>query len=242
MSPPTGSKKSQISGMVVAGQGFDAHHMITQTHTHSSRCWWIPDPARWVCNIGTGPAADHDGTATRLPAGPLVDVRDMIVVHTALLREFRLAPAAVARVGTGAAKHAAVVDRHLGFLCDLLHHHHEGEDALLWPLLRDRVNDAAVEFVNAVESQHLEIDAALRAVMAARNLWVPGTGKVHQDSLVGELKHLYALLKAHLDLEESAVLPLAASVLTDAEWHAIGDAAAAAMPKPALMLAFGMFA
>src|SRR4051794_38972612 len=68
--------------------------------------------------------------------GALVDVRDMIVVHTAMLREFRLAPQSVARVPAGAHRAARRVNAHLELLCDMLHHHHAGEDELLWPPLR----------------------------------------------------------------------------------------------------------
>jgi hemerythrin-like domain-containing protein len=176
------------------------------------------------------------------PERPLVDVRDMIVVHTAILREFRLAPSAVRRVEAGAAKRAAVIDRHLGFLRDLIHHHHVGEDALLWPKMRERIPAPAVKFLDEVEAQHVGIDAALQGVTTARAQWTADPSAANRDVLVADLERLYQLLKQHLDLEESAVLPLAATVLTEAEWHAVGEAAVAAMSKPALALAFGMFA
>ena len=211
--------------------------MTTHTHDHSARCWWNSDLAEWVCAAATGPRP-----AAMEPDRPLVDVRDMIVVHTALLREFRLAPAAVARVGLGSTRQAAAVDRHLRFLCDMLHHHHAGEDELLWPKLRDRLPDSALRAIDDVEAQHAGIDAALAEVSAARARWVDGASATSRDELAARLGRLHALLKEHLDLEESAVLPLAASVLTDAEWSAIGDAAAAAMPRSTLLLAFGMFA
>jgi hemerythrin-like domain-containing protein len=211
--------------------------MSTEPHTHTSSCWWDAHEAHWVCASGAG-TPPRTAPAVRTP----VDVRDMLVVHTALLREFRLAPAAVMRVEDGDVRRAAVVDRHLDFLCDLLHHHHEGEDALLWPLLRERTPDAAVRLVEAVESQHDAIDAALGAVSAARAAWVCAAGADDRRSLAGELDTLHVLLETHLRLEEREVLPLAAAVVTPAEWHAIGDAAAAAMSKPDLMLAFGMFA
>ena len=204
--------------------------MTTDSHTHTNSCWWHPQEARWVC-----------GSAT-VPDRPLVDVREMIVVHTALLREFRLLPRAVARVGTGDVRRAAVVDRHLGFLCDLLHHHHEGEDTLLWPRLRERLPAAAMAHLDEVETQHAGLDTALQAVTAARTRWTADAGATHRDTLVAALDALHGQLKEHLDTEERAVLPLAASALTEAEWHAVGEAAAAAMPKPALLLAFGMFA
>lgn len=198
-----------------------------QTHTHTNRCWWHPEQARWVC-----PGAEK----------PLVDVRDMIVVHTAMLREFRLAPAAVRRVAPGATKRAAAVEGHLAFVCEMLHHHHQGEDELLWPLLRDRVPATAAALIDEVESQHLGIDAALTGVAAARERWVRQPDEAAGEALATALEALYGLLKTHLELEETAVLPLAASVLSEAEWGAIGAAAAAAMPKPALVLAIGMFA
>ncbi len=197
-------------------------------HIHTSRCWWKPDDARWQC-----PSADDR---------PLVDVRDMIVVHTALLREFRLAPAAVARVTAGDTSSVAAVDRHLGLVCDLLHHHHEGEDALLWPLLRERVPVAAQALVNVAESQHAGLDVRLTTVATARTCWRDQPGEAQRDRLVAALEDLHADLKAHLDAEERTVLPLAAGVLTDAEWAAIGAAGAAGVPKPALLLVFGMFA
>lgn len=197
-------------------------------HTHTTRCWWKPDAASWVC------APDDDR--------PLVDVRDMIVVHTALLREFRLVPTAVARVAPGDTSSAAAVDRHLGLLCDLLHHHHQGEDALLWPLLRERVPVAAQALIDAAESQHAGLDACLTSVATARAPWRDQPNDAHRDLLVAALDQLHAELKTHLDAEESTVLPLAASVLTDAEWAAVGAAGAAGVPKPALLLVFGMFA
>jgi hemerythrin-like domain-containing protein len=171
-----------------------------------------------------------------------VDVRDMIVVHTALLREFRLLPTAVARVTAGDTSSAAAVDRHLDLLCNLLHHHHEGEDALLWPLLRERVPVTAQALLDVAESQHAGLEAALTCVAAARTSWRDQPGEAHRDRLVAALDQLHAQLKAHLDAEESTVLPLAASLLTDAEWAAIGAAGAAGVPRPALPLVIGMFA
>lgn len=173
---------------------------------------------------------------------PLVDVRDMIVVHTAMLRELRLAPGAVTRVPVGDGRRAAAVDRHLGFVCDLLHHHHLGEDELLWPKLRDRVPAATVAVLDAVEAQHAGIDASLERLGTARSGWTASPDIDTRGVLVAELVVLHALLTEHLDFEETSVLPLAAGLLTDTEWHAVGEAAVAAMPKPAMALAFGMFA
>jgi iron-sulfur cluster repair protein YtfE (RIC family) len=166
----------------------------------------------------------------------------MLVVHTALLREFRLAPAAVARAPLDAAKALRSVDRHLGLLCDLLHHHHAGEDALLWPLLRARLPETAAALVDTVEAQHAALDDSLHRVTDARVRWRDQRNAAGRDALIEQLRRLHGLLSEHLDAEERTVLPVAAGVLTDAEWHAIGEAAVAAMPKSVLPLTFGMFA
>jgi hemerythrin-like domain-containing protein len=228
--------------MVGADMVGDARVMITETHDHTSRCWWNLEQARWVCPAGAAVPEPLARDTSLDGEPPLVDVRDMIVVHTALLREFRLAPRAVARVQNGAAKRASVIDRHLGFLCELLHHHHAGEDDLLWPVLRQRVPAMTTCLIDEVELQHAGIDTALHAVRDSRARWTADPTPDTRDALIVELQRLHDLLKRHLDMEERTILPLAASLLTPAEWHAIGEAAVAAMPKSTLPLAFGMFA
>lgn len=203
-------------------------------HAHSHRCRWSPRQASWVCPGG--------GPAEAVTAEPLVDVRDMIVAHTAMLREFRLAPAAVTRTTPGDRRRAAAVAAHIRFVCDLLHHHHEGEDALLWPKLRERTTPDALGVIEEAEAQHYALDVALSRVGILRQAWTDNPDGARREQLAEQLEALHALLREHLDLEERALLPLAAMVLTHAEWHAIGDAAVAAIPKAALPLAFGMFA
>lgn len=166
----------------------------------------------------------------------------MLVVHTALLREFRLAPAAVRRVPPGARRQAAAVDRHVGFLCDLLHHHHTGEDEKLWPPLRERLPASALPLLEAAEAQHAAIDEAIGRVAAARRRWTGRPDTAARDELAEALRALHALLAAHLDAEERTLLPLAAAHLTEPEWLAIGEAAVAALPKSAMPFVFGMFA
>ncbi|NMO89964.1 hemerythrin domain-containing protein [Actinomycetospora sp. TBRC 11914] len=202
-------------------------------HRHTTRCWWDHERPGWVCPPAAPPPA---------PDAPLVDVRDMVVVHTALLREFRLAPAAVLRVAPDDRRRARVVERHLGLLCDLLHHHHAGEDALLWPLLRERVPARALTLLAEAEAQHAGLDEALGRVGATRRRWVDRPDAGHRDELAGTLRELHRQLAEHLDTEERTLLPLAAAHLTEPEWRAVGEHGAGAVPKSALPLVFGMFA
>lgn len=213
--------------------------MNIAAHQHTTACRRQSDHGAWVC---PAPRATTEDNHDSEPCPDLVDVRDMIVVHTALLREFRLAPLAVGRVEAGDRRQALRVDKHLRFLSDLLHHHHAGEDELLWPALRARVPGAILTALEQVEAQHGAIDASLGRVTRARQAWAPTADATARELLCAELAHLRTLLAEHLDLEERAVLPWAACVLTEAEWHAIGDAAVQAMPTSRLPLVFGMFA
>lgn len=176
------------------------------------------------------------------PDASLVDVRDMVLVHTAMLREFRLAPAAVTRTSPADRRRAVAVADHLRFVCDLLHHHHQGEDELLWPKLRERSGPAALQVIEAVETQHEEIDATLRRVELLRVAWGDDPSAEHRDRLATELERLHVVLRDHLDLEERALLPLAATLLTLEEWQAVGEAGAASIPRSAMPLVLGMFA
>jgi hypothetical protein len=65
-----------------------------------------------------------------------VDTRDMLVVHDSIRRQFGQAPALVRGVAPGDSVRAAVVADHVDLLGALLHHHHAGEDRLLWPVLQ----------------------------------------------------------------------------------------------------------
>ena len=65
---------------------------------------------------------------------PMADVPDMYMAHTMMRREFRLLPQAVRDVAPGDTRSAVVVADHAQKVCLILGLHHEGEDAVLWPL------------------------------------------------------------------------------------------------------------
>lgn len=222
--------------------------LLVERHRHTTTCWFDHRQAAWVCSplIDLTPAAAPPAVDVPVPemAAPeaVVDVRDMLVVHTAMLREFRLLITAVGAVDVGDRRRAVRVDRHLQLLCDLLHHHHEGEDALLWPVLEPRLPVSARAALAAAEAQHAGLDDALEGVSRARTAWITDPDGAPRDQLVAALTSLYDLLAEHLDCEERELLPLAAAFLTQAEWAAVGAAGAASVPKSQLPLVMGMFA
>jgi hemerythrin-like domain-containing protein len=171
----------------------------------------------------------------------LVDTRDMVVVHTALLREFRLAPGVVSRIAAGDKPRATEVETHLDLLCGLLHHHHQGEDELLWPVLEPRLTPEGVRLLALAEAQHGGLEEALDRVATARASWLTTLGEASRDELASALTALHGLLAEHLEFEERHLLPLVAAQCTHEEWAAVGEAGAKSVAKSQMMLVMGMF-
>ena len=114
-----------------------------------------------------------------------VDTRDMIVVHDSIRRQFGQAPALVRGVDPGDTARVAVVADHIDLLGALLHHHHEGEDRLLWPVLRPRVPADVLPTVERMEDQHEGIADAQEAVTGAVTAWRVAAGEAERNALAG---------------------------------------------------------
>ena len=229
-------------GAVRSGRERGAMDTETHTHTHTSSCWWDHRRAAWTCSP-TRETAEAPETPDVTGADGGVDVRDMVVVHTALLRELRVAPAAVLRAtDRGEGRLVRDVAGHLDLILTLLHHHHAGEDALLWPVLAPRLSPAQRALVSLAEAQHEAIDRAVTESGEARTTWATTPGTSEGRRLAEALRSLHELLVTHLEAEERDLLPLASAYLSRTEWDAIGEAGAAGVPRSALLLVFGMFA
>jgi iron-sulfur cluster repair protein YtfE (RIC family) len=111
-----------------------------------------------------------------------------------MVREFRLAPAAVTRVKPGDRKHARDVDEYLAMMCFSLHAHHDGEDRILWPVLRARLSAGESELLDKIESQHANINDRIERVNEARRRWLDQPDHNHGRELAGELQTLYELV------------------------------------------------
>jgi hypothetical protein len=94
-----------------------------------------------------------------------VDTRDMIVVHTALRREFRLAPGLARGTSAGDLSRASIVAGHLELMNGFLHLHHKGENRLLRPRLLDRAPKELAAVVR--QTQHERIHDLITSVEAS---------------------------------------------------------------------------
>ncbi|MFI7608081.1 hemerythrin domain-containing protein [Micromonospora sp. NPDC049366] len=168
----------------------------------------------------------------------MADVRDMYMAHAAMRREFGLLPQLVRDVAPGDTRRAEVVGAHADLMCLILHTHHEGEDLLLWPRLRERGGAEAEAIVPTMEAQHHAIEAAHAQVVAL----LPAFRATARggEALAEALDALRAALIEHMDLEEREILPLAEKHVTAAEWKGLGEHGMRHAPKKILPLVFGI--
>lgn len=168
-----------------------------------------------------------------------IDVRDMAIVHAGFRSGFTESAALVRRDPTPGPERTAFLADHIDFAVLLLHHHHEGEDELLYPLILERAPHEA-EMTARIEHEHLEVAGRIEAVAEASRAWRTGPTPATAEALASALEDLNAALQPHLDHEENKVVPLAATLLTQEEWNTLGEHAVAAIPKQRLPIAFGM--
>lgn len=170
----------------------------------------------------------------------VIDTRDMIVVHTFLRREFRLAPGLVRAVEAGDTRRAGTICAHLEFLTSFLHLHHTGEDRLLWPKLLERVPEELAPIVHLMEAQHERVATVLEDIERVRAQWRSTARPAERDELARLLDELYVSLCEHLDAEEERLLPIAARNVTEEEWLELGEEGVKELRKPDLPLVLGM--
>ena len=174
-------------------------------------------------------------------ATDLIDTRDMVCVHVFLRREFRLAAGVLREVRAGDRRRSRVVADHLEFITRFLHHHHTAEDELLWPRLLERVPDELAPIVHLMETQHEAVDSLLQQI----NDLLPRLARIggHRGPRPARrpIRRAVSRLAEHLDAEEQRLLPLAARSVTLEEWHELGKAGVAVLPRSEMPLVLGMF-
>jgi hemerythrin-like domain-containing protein len=176
-------------------------------------------------------------TATA-PTAAAPDTHEMVVVHRIFRRELGLLPRLVRGVADGDTARAAIIAGHATDVLTALHHHHTGEDELLWPLLHERATmDTAV-----VERMELQHEAAAALIEQADELlprWAASADRTLGDSLAGTLGALEEVLLLHLREEEQHILPLADRYVSAAEWNRLAENGRAAMPKDKQLIFLG---
>lgn len=162
----------------------------------------------------------------------------MVVVHRAFRREFGLLPRMVRAVPGGDRGRAGLVATHARSLIDALQHHHEGEDALIWPRLHVRT-EVPQALVYLMESQHAALAELMRLTGAMLDDWAASASAARREELAVVLDNLAAALTEHLDDEERCVLPIVARTLNEDEWEAVATRGMEGIPKADLVVFLG---
>src|SRR3954462_4069724 len=134
------------------------------------------------------------------PDGP-VDLAAMYLMHWGFRRDLDAFAAAVPITPVADRRGWVRLSRRFALFAGVLHKHHTGEDAGLWPLLDERGADPAV--LAALEAEHAGIDPLL-ADCAARlaDLAAGRSDDAGREQLAARLIELRTVLGAHLAHEE----------------------------------------
>jgi hemerythrin-like domain-containing protein len=168
-----------------------------------------------------------------------IEVRDMAIIHQTFRRAYKEAAALVRATPTPSPERVTFLADHIDFGLTMLHHHHEGEDEILYPLLEARSPEHAAR-TEEIDHEHELVRVKIDASQVACAAWRASPTLDTAEALANSLDTLNATLVAHLDEEEREVVPLAAVTVTQKEWDSLGKHGVASIPASKRMIAFGM--
>jgi hemerythrin-like domain-containing protein len=161
-------------------------------------------------------------------------IQQMVVIHRVFRREFGLLPTLIRGVAADDLERAKVVADHAADLLRFVHIHHSGEDALLWPVLLERV-EVESELIQRMEHQHEHVAALLSHAQEQLAAWAATPSPERGAELAATFEEIGSALGEHLGEEESEILPLVETHLTVQEWERLGEHARGSLPPPELM-------
>ncbi len=150
---------------------------------------------------------------------PRPDTDDMYAVHGVFRDSLSAAPTLVGGVAPGDAERAALIANYYENVLSFLEAHHDSEEQLVFPLLRERCTGSAA-LIDDMAEQHEEALALLAEARSSLAAWPAGDAAA-QKAAAARLDALCAHLEEHLEEEEQNVLPLAAANLSVEEWGAL---------------------
>lgn len=156
------------------------------------------------------------------PPGP-VDLIAMYVMHHAFRRDLGDFTGAVTRTPVAERTTWAALAARWQRFVDVLHKHHTGEDAGLWPLLLARAAAAgdaeAHTTLDVMEAEHAEIDPLLQACTEGFTRLAERADADARDALEVRVVALAERLSRHLAHEERDAMALVQRYLTHADWE-----------------------
>jgi hypothetical protein len=143
----------------------------------------------------------------------------MYAVHGVFRDALGATPRLVGDCPPGDAERVALIANYYENILSFLEAHHDGEEKLVFPLLRQRCPGEAA-LIDEMTEQHHEAVRLLEDAQRMLRAWPTGDAAAQRAAQDG-LQALHAQLVEHLDEEEAGVLPLAAEHLSAEEWGAL---------------------
>ncbi len=126
------------------------------------------------------------------------------------------------------------VAAHLDEVLTVLHGHHQHEDTLWWEAIKERAPEARDD-VERMAQSHQEIELLIQPLRDQLRRWKQAPEA--QEALVLMLREFEEKLETHLTDEEQHIKPVAARVLSQAEWDEAQKRGMAETPKERLFFA-----
>ena len=167
------------------------------------------------------------------PDGP-VDLTPMFLMHHAFRRDLANFAGAVQRTPVADRRTWQALDRRWQRFSAILHHHHSGEDAYIWPELVAAVDRGGTPrdraTLDAMEAEHAEIDPMLEACARGFATLAERADEPARTTLAADVTRTHERLAAHLGHEERDALALVQRFLTPEDWARMDKQVGAGYP------------
>jgi hemerythrin-like domain-containing protein len=169
---------------------------------------------------------------------PRPDVSELIAVHGVFRDTLGEAPELVDGVAPGDSERLALVANYYDNILSFLEAHHDGEEEIVFPALRERCPDQQA-LLDRLDAEHKEAIALMEKAQGSLAAWAGGDTAAG-DALAKDLEALRMQLEPHLDREENEALPLCAENLSVEEWGALTAHGMAAYHGDKIWLILGL--
>lgn len=154
----------------------------------------------------------------------MTDTQTTSIIETRLVHDLhRRASSLLAEAASRPAAPAAALAETRDFLVAQLRHHHEAEDDLLWPMIIAEAPGLTCS-LDALSTEHVQLDAALDALAAA-----PVSG-LDRTALIDAAIVLRDLVHTHLDHEEPVLFPALRDHVSEEAWKEFAQEVIATAP------------
>jgi hemerythrin-like domain-containing protein len=141
------------------------------------------------------------------------------VIHGAVRRDLARLDAALAAVPDGDRQRAGALRDAYAYLQSELVRHHEGEDALIFPMLGRMGADA--DLLAAMEDEHHAMAEALQSTRSAMERYAGSGSATDAQAAREHVAHTREVVDRHLTHEERDLDPVLLANADSAEWKAV---------------------